>query len=266
MKIQPIARIEKPSLKTFQQEFVKGDRPVIICGVAKDWSACKQWNPKTLKSMFGSVMAPLRGSDNELEVFFGEARQKSVMSIAEYLDLIESIPPNGKRPPYLGNIPFDDPLAKPYLDSIRSQIQFPNYFPENRGSELRLWIGATEQKSTIHNDNYHNLNAQIYGQKAFLLLSPEQHQSLYAVKIDDGLWSSPIDPQQPDWEKYPRFREAIGLEGVLHEGEILFIPAFWWHQARGLTTSINVNMWVYTDDVSRCYENSRFWQVSSAGR
>lgn len=258
MKVKPIARIEKLSLEEFQHEFAIQNQPVIISGAAKDWPACSLWSPETFKTMFGNVLAPLRGSDNEIDVFFGEASQKTVLSIAEYIDLIVAIPPD-KRPPYLGNISFNDPLAKPHLDIIKSHIKFPNYFPVNRGNDLHLWIGAEQQKSTIHNDNYHNFNAQIFGKKAFLLFPPDQHQLLYVKKIDNELWSSPIDPQNPDLEKFPLFREASGLEGILNEGDIIFIPAFWWHQALAITTSINVNMWVFTDDVSEFYEVSKFW-------
>lgn len=253
MKLKPIERIEKPSVEKFQHEFVMQDRPVIISGVANEWPAYSLWKPETFKHIFGNVLAPLRESDNELDVFFGNYTQAKVLSIADYIDLISSPPPNGKRPPYLGNISFNDPLAKPHIDVIKSHFDFPNYFPENSGNEIRLWIGAAEQKSTIHNDNYHNFNAQIFGQKAFILFPPEQHERLYAVKIDDELWSSPIDPQQPDLDKFPLFTEASGLEAILNEGDILFIPAFWWHQARAITTCININMWVFTHKISELW-------------
>lgn len=250
MNVKPIERIENPSVEEFQQNFVIPNKPVIISGIAKHWPACSLWKPETFKTMFGRVQAPLRKSDNELDVFFGEAKQKTTMSIAEYIDLIYSIPPNGKRPPYLGNISFNDPLAKSHLDQISSHLKFPDYFPVNSGHELRLWVGATGQKSAIHNDNYHNLNVQIFGKKSFLLFSPEQHERLYPVKIHDGLWSSPIDPQKPDLEKFPLFRQAEALEGTLDEGDLIFIPAFWWHQALAITICINVNKWVFTYDIS----------------
>ncbi len=253
MKLTPIARIEKPSIEEFQHEFVMQDKPVIISGVANEWTAYSLWKPETFKELFGNVLAPLRATDNEIDVIFGEFTQKKIVSIAEYIDLISSIPPNGKRPPYLGNVSFNEPQAKPHLDRIRSHFDFPNYFPENSGNEIRLWIGAANQKSTIHNDNYHNFNAQIFGKKAFLLFPPEQHERLYAVKIDDELWSSPIDPQQPDLDKFPLFSKARGSEAILDEGDILFIPAFWWHQARAMTTCININMWVFTQKISQLW-------------
>lgn len=256
MKINPIERIEKPSIEEFQHHFVMQDKPVVITGVANEWTACSLWNPANFKTIFGNILVPLRHSDNEIDVFFGESDRPTVMAIAEYIELISAPHLNGKRPPYLGNIPFNDPVAKPHLDRIRTHFEFPDYFPKSSENDIRLWVGAAKQKSTIHNDNYHNFNAQIFGQKAFLLFSPQQHELLYPVKIDDELWSSQIDPQNPDLEKFPLFREAIGLEAILDPGDILFLPAFWWHQARSLALSINVNMWVSTQKVSEFWNEN----------
>ncbi|AFZ23818.1 JmjC domain-containing protein [Cylindrospermum stagnale PCC 7417] len=254
MNLQPIERIDNPSVAEFQNEFVKQDKPVIISGVANEWKAYFHWKPETFKAMFGDVIAPLRASDDEIDVFFGGLGEKKVITIADYIDSILSEPIEGKKRLYLGNIPFDSPLAKPYLDQVRPDFEFPNYFPENSGYDLRLWIGGANQKSTIHNDDYHNFNAQIFGEKIFLLFAPEEYKKLYVEKINDGLWSSPINSQQPDLAKFPLFDELIGLKAVLNQGDILFIPAFWWHQAFSITTSINVNMWVYTHKICEFWE------------
>jgi lysine-specific demethylase 8 len=119
-------------------------------------------------------------------------------------------------------------------------------------------MGAANQKSTIRNDPDHNFNAQIFGKKVFLLFAPEEYKNLYVKKIDDELWSSPIDPQQPNLEMFPLFNETNGLEAVLNVGDILFIPAFWWHQALSLSTTININMWLYTNKIFK------FWEQHSA--
>ncbi len=254
MNIQPIQRIEKPSIHEFQTKFGLTNQPVIISGVAKEWAASSFWQPEMFKNMFGNISAPLRASDNEIDVFFGQSQEQKIMSIADYIDSISSSDLNGQRPAYLGNIPLNSPLTKQYFDLIKSHFNFPNYFPENSGEEIRLWIGATNQKSTIHNDNYHNFNAQIFGNKTFLLFSPEEYKKLSIVKIDDELWSSPIDPQQPDLDKFPSFNEINGLEAKLQPGDILFIPAFWWHQARTITTAINLNRWVFTAKVCKTWQ------------
>jgi lysine-specific demethylase 8 len=62
------------------------------------------------------------------------------------------------------------------------------------------------------------------------------------------IWSSPIDPQNHDLAKYPLFDRTTCIEAILKPGEILYIPIFWWHQARAITTAINLNMWAFTQN------------------
>jgi Cupin-like domain len=257
MKIKPIQRIHQPTKKEFE-DYIIQNQPVVITGVANQWQAYNNWTPESFKNMFGDLTVPLRASDNEIDVFFGKDNQQKILRFSEYIDLILNWNFAHKRPPYFGNIFLNDPEIKPIVKPILQDFNFLNYFADSKRNDIHLWIGAAEQKSTIHNDNYQNLNAQIYGKKAFLLFSPEQHELLYPVKIDDELWSSPIDPQNPDLIKYPLFERTSCLEAVLEPGEILFIPIFWWHQARAITTTINLNMWAFTKKISN------YWHENNA--
>lgn len=54
---------------------------------------------------------------------------------------------------------------------------------------------------------------------------------------------SPVDVAAPDLSKYPAFADAEYSEAVLAPGEMLFIPAKYWHFVRSLTTAISVNFW-----------------------
>ncbi len=249
MKIKQIERIHQPTKEEFE-DYIIQNRPVVIAGVANQWEAYSKWTPENFKQMFGEIKVPLRASDNELDIFFGENNRQKVLTFSQYIDLILNWNSAKKRPPYFGNIFLNDPEIKPIVEPLFEDFNFPNYFTDSKRNDIHLWIGAAEQKSTIHNDSYQNLNAQIYGKKAFLLFSPEQHPLLYPVKIDDELWSSPIDPQNPDLAQYPLYNRTSGIEAVLEPGEILFIPVFWWHQARSITTAINLNMWAFTKKVS----------------
>jgi lysine-specific demethylase 8 len=249
MKIKTIQRIHQPTIKEFDR-YITQNQPVIITGVANQWEAYNNWTPELFKHMFGELTVPVRPTDNEINLFFAEDDRKKLLRFADYIDLITNWNSPNQRPPYFGNIFLDEPEVRPIVEPILQDFDFPNYFTDSNRNDVHLWIGAAEQKSTIHNDNYENLNAQIYGKKAFLLFSPEQHPFLYPVKIDDELWSSPIDPQNPDLIKYPLFDRTSCLEAVLEPGEILFIPVFWWHQARSITTAINLNMWAFTKKVS----------------
>jgi hypothetical protein len=54
---------------------------------------------------------------------------------------------------------------------------------------------------------------------------------------------SPVDAEDPDLSRFPRFRDAPLWRADLEPGDLLYIPSMWWHQARSQTTSIAVNLW-----------------------
>lgn len=249
--IGQVERVERPSVELFQAEYFDKNKPVILGDAAKDWQARAILSPETIRARFGDLTVPVRESDNELDVFFGPARRRN-MRLGDYMDLICGRDHFEQRPPYLANISFDQPEGRQYLQKIKALLNFPDYFRNNTGAAVCLWVAAPGQKSSIHNDNYYNLNAQIYGVKSYLLFPPEQYGLLYTERINETCWASRVDPQAPDYERYPRFREAEAVEAVLRPGDMLHIPIFWFHQAFARTVSISTNMFVNVGEV-------RYW-------
>ena len=52
-----------------------------------------------------------------------------------------------------------------------------------------------------------------------------------------------VDPERPDYERYPRFRGVTPLGGVVNPGEAVFIPHGWWHHTRTLDDAVSMNFW-----------------------
>jgi lysine-specific demethylase 8 len=256
--ISKVKRIEPTSAEEFQREYVSRGEPVILSGIAQGWPAFPLMNPGIIKQMFGPVTVQVRDSDDELNYFFGQA-SKRAMKLGDYIDAISSSPQPGCRPPYLGNIPFDHPETRQYFQRLKAALTFPDYFPNQVYGELRLWMGAAGQRSTIHNDNYHNLNAQLYGSKRFLLFAPDQHAHIYAAPLNETCWASPVDPESPDYARYPLFQNAEAYEAVLEAGDMLYIPIFWWHYVVALDLSISVSRFHYLAE-------TRYWKQPAADR
>src|SRR5690606_22128220 len=42
-------------------------------------------------------------------------------------------------------------------------------------------------------------------------------------------------------QAFPRFKNVTVHEGMLLEGDVLFIPRLWWHSVRSLDPSISIN-------------------------
>lgn len=240
-RLPPLERVHRPSIEHFRSEYLSKSRPVIITGLTDEWQDVSSISPAGLRAAYGDLVGNVRETDDEFEFFFGaHGGRTRDLTLREYVDLITTRT-SDPRPPYFGNISLSKPPL-PALAELGDRFRFPPFFP-NTTDETRLWVGAAGQRSTIHNDPYGNFNAQVHGRKAFLLLHPRHHFNLYAQKLHDGLWASPIDPDRPDLGKYPLFNEAEAYDVVLDEGDTLFIPIFWWHQARAITVSVNVNNW-----------------------
>ncbi|KAG9349393.1 hypothetical protein JZ751_027836 [Albula glossodonta] len=83
-----------------------------------------------------------------------------------------------------------------------------------------------------------NLLAQVTGKKRVVLYSPRDAQHLYL----SGDKSEVLDIDSPDLERYPEFVKARRYECVLEPGDVLFIPALWFHNTLALQFGVGVNV------------------------
>lgn len=111
-----------------------------------------------------------------------------------------------------------------------------------------IWIG-TRTLIAAHNDFPDNLACVAVGRRRFTLFPPDQFRNLYLGPIDNtpaGRTVSMVDFHDPDFERYPRFREALdhAVVAELGPGDAIHIPMMWWHHIEGLDPfNILVNYW-----------------------
>ena len=111
-----------------------------------------------------------------------------------------------------------------------------------------IWIG-TRTLIAAHNDFPDNLACVAVGRRRFTLFPPDQFRNLYLGPIDNtpaGRTVSMVDFHAPDFERYPRFSEALDHAMVteLGPGDAIHIPKMWWHHIEGLEPfNVLVNYW-----------------------
>ena len=118
----------------------------------------------------------------------------------------------------------------------------------NPAIEPRLWLGNTSRVAA-HYDNSRNIACCVSGNRRFTVFPPDQIGNLYLGPLDFTMAGPPasmVDFHAPDYDRYPRFRDAekAGMIANLETGDAIYIPSLWWHhvEAEG-SFNMLVNYW-----------------------
>ncbi|MFC5547711.1 cupin-like domain-containing protein [Massilia aerilata] len=202
--------------------------PFLMSGVVKRWPLCAL-TPQTLRERFGDVPVRARVGDYVATAFAPDRAMKD-MSLRDYLDI--SAAPASDLPPYVGNLE---------LRELNGMCHWPGYF-EKMGPP-RFWLGPARTVTPLHCDYDDNIFAQIWGSKRIFLAPPHHDEFLYAREANPVLFGSPFDPEAPDFDAFPLARQAAVAEVVVQPGDMLYVPAGWYHQVRALRFSLSSNRW-----------------------
>ena len=113
------------------------------------------------------------------------------------------------------------------------------------GFETAFWMGGAGAKTGWHYDYDYSFNVlcHLKGTKTFYIASPNETENLYpSKKFDPGAILSSINFWSPDYRLYPKYLnvkyEAISLQ----PGDVMFVPAGFWHAVESKTHSISVSI------------------------
>jgi len=225
--ISAVPRMGKIDNATFFLRAAQG-LPFVISGLVDKWPL-SALTPQTLRERFGRLPVRARVGDY-INTAFAPDRAMQDMSLLAYLELVANNTQG--LPPYLGNLE---------LRELNALCYWPAYF--KKMGPPRFWIGPTGTVTPLHCDYDDNIFAQIWGSKRIVLSPPHHDQFLYPREANAILFGSPFNPEAPDFEKFPLARQATMIECILHAGELLYVPAGWYHQVRSLSFSLSANRW-----------------------
>jgi hypothetical protein len=225
--ISAVPRTGVLDLTTFRARAAQG-LPFVITGIVDRWEL-SALTPQTLRDRFSHLQVRARVGDY-VNTAFAPDRAMQDMSMLEYLDLVAA----GTQglPPYLGNLE---------LRELNRMCRWPAYF--GKMGPARFWLGPAGTVTPLHCDYDDNIFAQIWGTKRIFLSPPHHDEFLYTREANAVLFGSPFDPEKPDFEKFPLARQASMVECIVNPGELLYVPAGWYHQVRSLTFSLSANRW-----------------------
>lgn len=167
---------------------------------------------------------------------FDELVKRSARSVQEEYFLCEtelyylrSLGADSRKQPANIQVEFPE-LAK--------DVVLPKFFPDEAFFSSVLRVASPQLCLWTHYDVMDNFLIQVRGRKRAVLFHPNDLEYLY-MKGDK---SQVLDIDNPDLERYPDFLKATRYEATLDAGDILFIPALWFHNMTALDFGVAVNV------------------------
>jgi Cupin-like domain len=258
---QKVERISVIEPVDFAARFELGDRPCVLTGAAASWRATRRWSAAYLKEKLGDVEIKYKLSTSHAHPDFHQPTLDRMFalgksSFGEFLDEVTVGPP-GERAKRLftgdeqfllqrrlGQTTINEPLR-----ALLDDVEVPSLVPQDRLYTIWGWFSGSGVRTWLHYDNNgcHNFNAQITGTKRCLLFAPSELARLAPFPLGGANPAhncSQIDVESPDLEKFPEFWGVSCYEATLEPGDLLFIPAWWFHTFLHLgELNSNVNFW-----------------------
>ena len=235
------------------KQYLQQGKPILIKGLLKN---SESWSLEFLREQLSTQIFPMRQYGRER--YQQDKRQwkdmgsgVSVISLTfeTYANLIN----NGdahKYDLYLARCSLKGTSLEkvPVLDQVEQQLHLSTPVTHHN-----LWCGPAGHTSCLHYDPMDGTLVQLSGTKQVILFPPSQLYNLYPFSVWNHLMYgakrravySKVYPDNPDLKAFPKFKVAMPyrLDITLQPGEMLFIPAGWWHEiisvGNGMVCSIN---------------------------
>ena len=252
--LKPIREWTDVSREKFRAEILPLQQPAVLRGLVGDWPLVERgrqspnsfvdyltgfWSGELVRTVIGApeIGGRLFYTDDMSALNFQTSQEKMPNVLRGLIKQIGS-----EAPPAIA------------LQAIAAPDQLPGVEAENPMPLLdedvapKFWIG---NRVTVapHFDMFENIACVAAGRRRFTLFPPEQLPNLYIGPIDFTPAGAPISMvavDDPDFDRFPRFREALeaAQSAELEPGDAIFIPYMWWHGVQSLTDfNVLVNYW-----------------------
>ena len=251
---RPIREFTAQGSETIRRDVLSDQRPAVLRGLVGDWPAVKQGliSPAALVRYLDrfdngkSVDALLAAPEIDGQIFYNDSmtgfnflrNRLPLAAVAEQVLRYAQFP---KSPAVAAQSALVRDCLPGFAEENRLDLVDDNVLP-------RIWLGNRITTPT-HVDEWNNIGCVVAGRRRFTLFPPEQVANLYVGPLDFAPTGAPmslVSLRHPDFERYPRFREALAAAHTaeLGPGDAVFIPALWWHHVESLEAfNVLVNYW-----------------------
>ncbi|KAB0401286.1 hypothetical protein E2I00_000785 [Balaenoptera physalus] len=240
----------------FYRDWVCPNRPCIIRNALQHWPALQKWSLPYLRATAGSAEVSVAVTpDGYADAVRGDrfvmpAERRLPLSCV--LDVLEG---QAQHPGVLyvqkqcSNLLTELPQLLPDLEP---HVPWASEALGKMPDAVNFWLGEAAAVTSLHKDHYENLYCVVSGEKHFLLHPPSDRPfipyELYTPAtyqlteegsfkmVDEEAMEKvpwiPLDPLAPDLAQYPSYSQAQALHCTVQTGEMLYLPALWFHHAK----------------------------------
>jgi hypothetical protein len=252
-----------------RRDVLEDKRPAVLRGLVGDWPAVKQGQDspaalvRYLKGFDSGkpVDALLAAPEIDGQIFYNDAmtgfnflrNRLPLAAVAEQVLRYTEFP---KSPAVAAQSALIRDCLPGFSDENRLGIVDANVLP-------RIWLG-NRITTPAHVDEWNNIGCVVAGRRRFTLFPPEQVANLYIGPLDFAPTGAPMSLvrlRHPDFERYPKFREALAAAQTaeLGPGDAIFIPPLWWHHVESLEPfNVLVNYWWHESQGDGALADSAF--------
>ncbi|MGG1948161.1 cupin-like domain-containing protein [Trinickia sp. NRRL B-1857] len=234
--------IARVSSSEFSSRFFEQGQPAIITDALADWQLDTRWTPDALARMATDRRIVSSRADDGRYRFApsDEGAQSNVFENSE-VEFGEAarrlLDPDDGDTVYVMQQSIPEKLPE-----LLEHVVVPPWITGQHPA-INLWFGR-RTATQLHFDHSNNFFAQLYGTKEFTLFAPADSEHLYPYHHDSATSHlSYVDLDDPELDKHPRFARAVADRFTMQPGDLLFLPAFWWHHVRAPGVAVSVNFW-----------------------
>ncbi|XP_065222718.1 hypoxia-inducible factor 1-alpha inhibitor-like isoform X1 [Planococcus citri] len=255
IKLEKIPKLSFDDSKI--DDYITANEPIVIQGSNLVDSA-KVWDLDYLKERMNGKYTVIISKDHKFK-YHDEKKLKSdfepltkrvQMKFEEFVDKMKNWKEGEER--YYFQQVLDNSVGVSVVqdfvkfnwDWFRDKTSKNNWGPLT--SNLLL-IAMEGNVTPCHYDEQQNFYAQLRGYKRIMLFKPSQFENLYPHPVHHPYdRQTQIDFENPDYEKFPRFKNLSGFETIIEPGEVLYIPMYWFHHVESLIQAdytMSINFW-----------------------
>jgi len=239
---------------TVRREVLPDKRPAILRGLVRDWPSVEQGlaSPAALVRYLNRfdtgkpVDALLSAPEIDGQLFYNDTLTgfnflRNRLPLAEVAEQVLRYAQFPKSPAVAAQSALIRDCLPGFAEENPLTIVDATVLP-------RIWLGNRITTPT-HVDEWNNIGCVVAGRRRFTLFPPEQIANLYIGPLDFAPTGAPmslVSLRNPDFDRYPKFRQAMAAAHVAEvgPGDAIFIPPLWWHHVESLESfNVLVNYW-----------------------